>query len=55
MTGKGAEIMFALISLTLEKGIPFVQSAIAAWGTTDEEITLEKIEALRITKEPTEY
>lgn len=55
MNAEALKIVFALVALALEKGIPFVQSAIDNWSTTDEDITLDKIEALKIIKEPEEY
>ncbi len=48
-----AQIIFALVALAIEKGPAVASSLIAALNK--EEITLEDIEALKITKEPEEF
>jgi hypothetical protein len=48
-----AQIIIALVALAIEKGPGVASSLIAALNK--EEITVEDIEALKITKEPEEF
>lgn len=49
------EMVIAIVGLVIQYGVPAVQSAVAALNKDPQEITLEDIEGLKITKEPEEF